>query len=307
MYCHQAMLRGGRCSLEMGDFTKSRQFYKAAVELEPANSQARADLDRILEIQQLDEQAKAAMSKGEPRTALFYLDRALKKCEQSSVLRLRRAEALLQVGRLTDALDASSAVLREDTNNAEATFVRGLVLYRQGNADSAKVHFQQALRLDPDYTRAREQLKKLKLIDQKKAAGNDAFKRGSLDEAHTLYSEALLVDPDNRDVVAKLYCNRATVCSKLGRLEDCIADCTRALEIDPNYEKAKLRRAKTHMDAKQFDEAVRDYETLSSNDPHNRGLKKLSFHHAFTDHMMSQKKLSLFHCSKDNFDVLFPP
>lgn len=42
-----------------------------------------------------------------------------------------------------------------------------------------------------------------------------AYREGRLQEAHTLYSEALSVDPLNTYTNAKLYCNRALVGSKV--------------------------------------------------------------------------------------------
>jgi DnaJ family protein C protein 7 len=39
-----------------------------------------------------------------------------------------------------------------------------------------------------------------------------------------------------------------------------VADCSSALDLDENYLKALLRRAKCYMELSDFDEAVRDYE-----------------------------------------------
>lgn len=49
-----------------------------------------------------------------------------------------------------------------------------------------------------------------------------------------------------------------------------MADCSGALELDENYLKALLRRAKCYMDLGDFEEAVRDYEKASKMDK-NRG------------------------------------
>ena len=54
-------------------------------------------------------------------------------------------------------------------------------------------------------------------------------------------SEALAIDPHNRSTNAKLYFNRATVAAKLKRTSESIADCDKALELDPSYTKALLR------------------------------------------------------------------
>lgn len=54
-----------------------------------------------------------------------------------------------------------------------------------------------------------------KALKAKKEEGNKAFKEGSFDAAYVLYSEALTIDPNNIKTNAKLYCNRATVGSKV--------------------------------------------------------------------------------------------
>ena len=56
---------------------------------------------------------------------------------------------------------------------------------------------------------------KCKLLKAKKEEGNETFKVGKFQEAYDLYTEALAVDPLNVNTNAKIYCNRATVSSKV--------------------------------------------------------------------------------------------
>lgn len=81
-------------------------------------------------------------------------------------------------------------------------------------------------------------------------------------QALHLYNEALLIDKNNKAVNAKLYFNKATVCSKLNQTKDAAEACTKALELDENYIKALLRRAKCYMELGEFEDAVKDYEKL---------------------------------------------
>ena len=83
------------------------------------------------------------------------------------------------------------------------------------------------------------------------------------------FSEALLIDPCNRSTNAKLHFNRATVSAKQKKSDECIKDCDRALELDPSYTKAMLRRAKCYMESEQYEEAVRDYEKVLKSDKGN--------------------------------------
>ena len=49
-----------------------------------------------------------------------------------------------------------SDILRMDSMNADAVYVRGLCLYYQDQLDKAFQHFQQVLRLAPDHKKARD-------------------------------------------------------------------------------------------------------------------------------------------------------
>jgi DnaJ family protein C protein 7 len=59
---------------------------------------------------------------------------------------------------------------------------------------------------------------------------------------------------------------------QLGRLNEAVADCTKALELDDTYLKALLRRAKCFMDLSDYEEAVKDYEKAFKMDK-SRGKK----------------------------------
>ena len=148
-------------------------------------------------------------------------------------------------------------------------YLRGLGLYYQGNTDQALRHFQQALTFDPDFGKARIILKQVRVLEAKKKEGNDAFQRGAQEEAVTAYTEALAVDPDNSAFNATLFANRAAAYSKLGKNKEALEDCTSALDLDPNYLKALLRRAQIYMTMEKYEEAVRDYEKAHQMDEDN--------------------------------------
>lgn len=137
-----------------------------------------------------------------------------------------------------------------------------MCLYYQDNAEKAFQHFQRVLQYSPDHSKAKSFYKKAKLLQSKKELGNQAFKAGKLQEAYDLYTESLCIDPNNKTINAALYFNRATTCSRLNKLDECIEDCTRAIDLDPNYIKAFLRRAKTYMDKEDYETAVQDYEKV---------------------------------------------
>merc|ERR1711981_608187 len=229
------------------------------------------------------------------RKALFCLDRALSISSASRQLKISRAECLAFLGRYSEAQEVANDLLRLDNINAEAIYVRGLCLYYEDNVDKAFTHFQQVLRLAPDHTKAKEIYKKAKQLKQKKEEGNGAFKSGKLEDAYTLYTEALQIDPFNKYTNAKLFFNRATVAAKLKKLKESIQDCTSALELDEKYFKAVLRRAKSYMDLEMYEEAVRDYELANKME---RGIHEVR-------QLLQQAKLELKKSKrKDYYKIL---
>lgn len=77
------------------------------------------------------------------------------------------------------------------------------------------------------------------MINRARAQGKDLFNSGRFSEACTAYDEGLKYNLSN----SVLYCNRAVCWSKLGLWEKSIEDCNLALNIQPNYTKALMRRA----------------------------------------------------------------
>ena len=49
---------------------------------------------------------------------------------------------------------------------------------------------------------------------------------------------------------------------QLNKLDECIDECTKAIEFDENYIKAYSRRAKSFMEKEEYEQAVSDYEKL---------------------------------------------
>jgi len=83
-------------------------------------------------------------------------------------------------------------------------------------------------------------------------AANSKFEQRVYDDALKLYTKAIEQAP----TVPKFLCNRAAVHITLGQYDECIADCSRALLLDPGMIKAHKRLAKAYCEIGAFDKAV---------------------------------------------------
>ena len=64
--------------------------------------------------------------------------------------------------------------------------------------------------------------------------------------------------------------NKAAANLKMGHPEKAIENCSEAIELNPNYVKAILRRAQTYEDTDKPHEAMKDFEKILELDPGNK-------------------------------------
>ncbi|TDH05330.1 hypothetical protein EPR50_G00143810 [Perca flavescens] len=96
-----------------------------------------------------------------------------------------------------------------------------------------------------------------------KEKGNSQFKAGDWAEAERSYTEALGFCPVcfSRER-AVLFSNRAAARLHLELKDSAISDCSRAIELNPDYVRALLRRAELYEQTEKLDEALEDYKKV---------------------------------------------
>jgi Flp pilus assembly protein TadD len=99
-----------------------------------------------------------ALRRGEPKQALWYLSRAVKKRPQRVVARYNHALALHELGRDADALDELRAAVSLDPGDARVRFFTGVVALTLGKVEEATESFKAAVDLDPGNVDARQNL-----------------------------------------------------------------------------------------------------------------------------------------------------
>ncbi|XP_057585872.1 tetratricopeptide repeat protein 1 [Hippopotamus amphibius kiboko] len=115
---------------------------------------------------------------------------------------------------------------------------------------------------DEEKKRRREESSRLK------EEGNEQFKKGDYVEAESSYSRALQICPScfqkDRSI---LFSNRAAARMKQDKKEMAISDCSKAIQLNPSYIRAILRRAELYEKTDKLDEALEDYKSILEKDP----------------------------------------
>ncbi|KAK8783768.1 hypothetical protein V5799_009867, partial [Amblyomma americanum] len=301
----KSLLREVKCHVALGDLGSAKRSLQLIRELDAQGfAQARlhkTEIARLLKTVEILEhflgEADKAYEAQDYEKVIYCMDRVLQHAVSCTRCEVLKAESLALLKKLTGAREIADNIMRAEPTNADAVYVRGLCFYYEDNIEKAIQHFQQVLRLAPDHPKASVAYKRARLLKSKKDEGNEAFNGGKYEEAFNIYTSALEVDPRNNLANSKLYFNRATVCSKLNKLNQTVEDCTTAISLNEDYVKAYMRRAKTYMDLEMYEEAVRDYECIFRKDQ-TRENKRL----------LDQAKLALKKSKcKDYYKVLGIP
>ncbi|KAH8359049.1 hypothetical protein KR093_004080 [Drosophila rubida] len=108
---------------------------------------------------------------------------------------------------------------------------------------------------------------------QLKLEGNELFKNEEALRAVEVYTEALNICPStNSKERAVLFGNRAAAKMKLSSNKSAIDDCTKAIELYPQYVRALIRQVyiRLYEGEDRLDEALTDYKSVYEIDPGQR-------------------------------------
>ncbi|KAK8803341.1 hypothetical protein WA158_001035 [Blastocystis sp. Blastoise] len=154
-----------------------------------------------------------------------------------------------------------------------------------------------------------------------KNEGNAHFKEGRYNDSISCYSSALEACPDLEEYkkdISIFYANRAAAEIELNQYEEACKDCDQAIEKQPNYIKAYIRRATCYEKLDKLDELQADYAKILELDPSLREyrLKKEALdkkinerNEKLKEEMLSKLKgfgnkiLGKFGMSLDNFKM----
>jgi len=153
-------------------------------------------------------------------------------------------KALVRSGRVQEAIAHYEEALRLNPDYAEAHNNLGLALMSLGRAPEAQEHYEQALRINPDYAVAHNNL------------GNVFLQEGRVSDAIGHYEQALRIDPDFADA----HNNLGMALEQAGKLPEAMAHYEQALRIQPDCIEAHINLGVALLQAGKATEAIARYE-----------------------------------------------
>ncbi|XP_018799013.1 PREDICTED: tetratricopeptide repeat protein 1 [Bactrocera latifrons] len=111
--------------------------------------------------------------------------------------------------------------------------------------------------------------------DRMKLEANELFKTGEALKAVEIYTNALQICPTTYTKErAILYGNRAAAKINLDSKKSALDDCTKAIELWPDYVRALMRRAKLCENEDRLEDALADYKRVCELEPSQREARE---------------------------------
>lgn len=149
------------------------------------------------------------------RAVVYYCNKVLDISPEFTSYKIKKAEAQILHKQYSLGQKTIIDVLRGDSRNVDAIYVRGLAFYYLGDTDKAYDHFRQALTLSPDHVKSLTYIKKIKEVKLVKEQAASLLSSNRPREALAAYEKALNIDPSNDLVNSKLHFNQAICHSKV--------------------------------------------------------------------------------------------
>jgi tetratricopeptide (TPR) repeat protein len=146
-------------------------------------------------------------------------------------------------GDMQGAITDFKQALKINPNYPEAYNNLGVIYYKLGEKQEAIANYTQALKVDPNHILAYQ--------NRGVARADLGDKQGAIDD----YNQSIKINPKN----AEAYTNRGNARSELGDKQGAIADYTQAININPNIAQTYDNRGQNRYDLEDLQGAISDY------------------------------------------------
>jgi DnaJ family protein C protein 7 len=180
-------------------------------------------------------------------------------------------QTLLELCKFKEVIDYINNKINSDVKykNWEFNYFLSKAYYFKGDYDLAKNEINKLLKQGITEEKLTKLKQHVETINDSKIKANNLFKEGKYDEAINEYTKLLEFDPENKNFISIILTNRALCYKKQGKNMEAMKDADDAIQNNPNYSTAYIRRALIYEEFKMFDDAKADLSKAKELDPSN--------------------------------------
>ena len=259
----------------LGNFGEAQMLLEKCCNLEPNDSSHTYELNKIKKIIEDYEKIHEKIKD----TKWDDVEEQSKKLlsDASAFIELQKIyiNACLELCKFKDVIDyinnkISSTVKSRDE---EFYYLLAKAYYFKGDYDLAKKTLNSLMKqgiVDEKITKLK---KNVETINDAKTKANSLFKSEKYEEAINEYTKLLEFDPENKNFISIILTNRALCLKKQGKNMEALKDVDEAIQNNPNYSTAYIRRALIYEELNMFDDAKSDLSKAKELDPSNSKIE----------------------------------
>uniref|UniRef100_A0A4W5KR97 DnaJ (Hsp40) homolog, subfamily C, member 3b n=1 Tax=Hucho hucho TaxID=62062 RepID=A0A4W5KR97_9TELE len=249
-------------------------FSFAQLERSPDQDEARNQLMRANELEELQEEAHAAHHRGDYSTTITVLDRVVELSPWDPEFRELRAECYIRLGDLRKAIQDLTPTTRLRNDNRAAFLKLSTLHYNLGEHQESLGHVRECLKLDQDDKECLSHYKQVKKLSKQLDSAEEHIQEERYQEAIDKYESVMRTEPN-----VPYYTNKARericFCLVKNKMPAMAIDiCSEAHQRDPRNINILRDRAEAFILNQDYEKAVEDYQEAREFDMENNEIRE---------------------------------
>ena len=242
----------------LGDLKTAFDTLKSGCEKHPQELNMRREYDNVQILMSYKDGLERMLEDLQFAEALKKVSTLLEKCEMDFEILVKKIELLCKTNEPKLALNllGEREVFINSRSQTKCIALNAMIERYMNKIEESKKRLQNGLRLDPDNSELRNELKHLLAMESAKSKGNVAFSQRKFDEAIISYDDCFLLDPYNAMWKAVILSNKASCYMGMKDTPTALDLMKRSTVFDPNNAKNMYKRGKLEKDLKEWESAL---------------------------------------------------
>ena len=255
----------------LGFFGEAQMLLQKCINLEPNDSSHTYELNKVKKMvddfAKIEEKVKDKKWEDVEEQSLKLLNDSSQYVELQKIY----INACLELCKFDDVINyinnkIPSAV---KSKNEEFNYLLSKTYYFKGDYEKAKIEINNLIRQGFNDDKFIKLKNHINTINSCKTKANNLFKNNNYEQAIQEYTKLLDFDPENKHFMSIILTNRALCYKKTNKNMEALKDVDEAINYNPNYVTAYIRRALIYEEFKMFDDAKNDLQKAKELDPNN--------------------------------------
>ena len=255
----------------LGDFGHAQLLLEKCCNLEPSDSSFTYELNKVKKMVEDFEKINEKYKEKKWEDAEEKSKELLKEASAFIELQKIYIQSCLELCKFKDVINYITNTISPSVKlrDWEFNFLLAKTYYFKGDYDLAKNEITKLIKQGITEEKLTSLKNKVETINSLKTKANTLFKENKYDEAINEYTKLIEFDPENKNFISIILTNRALCYKKQGKNMEAMKDADDAIQNNPNYSTAYIRRALIYEEFKMFDDAKADLSKAKELDPSN--------------------------------------